>query len=78
MALLMICSEHCVYVDLGEHKQLERFFPLDFDRIFFYFLPEMYSVRVQALRKVSRNFNASTGDGCVWVGVRHFSFKLST
>ena len=51
MALLMICSEHCVYVDLGEHKQLERFFPLDFDRIFsFFFLPEMYSVRVQALR----------------------------
>lgn len=38
MALLMICSEHCVYVDLGEHKQLERFFPLDFSRIFSFFL----------------------------------------
>lgn len=64
MALLMICSEHCVYVDLGEHKQLEKIFPLDFNRIFSFFslsLPEMYSVRMQALRKVSRNRNASTG-----------------
>lgn len=33
----MICSEHCVYVDLGEHKQLEKFFPLDFNRIFSFF-----------------------------------------
>lgn len=34
----MICSAHCVYIDLGEHMQLEKFFPLGFNRILiFYF-----------------------------------------
>ena len=36
----------------------------------------MYSVRVQALRKVSRNHSASTGDGCIWVGVKAFVFQV--
>lgn len=33
MALLMICSEHCVYIHLRERMQLEKFFPLGFNRI---------------------------------------------
>lgn len=37
MALLMIYSERCVYVDLEEHVQLERFLPLGFSRILIFF-----------------------------------------
>lgn len=39
MALLMICSAHCVYVDLREHMQLERFLPLHFNRILIFLFP---------------------------------------
>lgn len=78
MALLMICSEHCVYVDLGEHTQLERFFPSGFRQNlnFFFSFPEPYSFLVLALKSVSRNHGASLGDGFNQVGGKCGSFKL--
>lgn len=55
MGLLMICSEHCLYVDLRGHRQLGRFFPLGFNRILIFFsFSETCSLLVLALRIVSR------------------------
>lgn len=50
MALLMICSEHCLYVDLREHGKI---FPSGFQRNLNFFFPEMYSHLVLALQMLT-------------------------
>lgn len=67
MGLLMICREHCLYVDLREQRQLGRFFPLGFNGILIFFL-ETYSLVAPALRSVSRHHSASVGGAVTgWV-----------